>query len=111
MTSCLQEHDNFIENTREILETVGFKNNFNAKKDNNGNTILDENGAPILKDTRSAFHNAIRSLRNTAGFVEGSCLDNVDAHFIVVKTQITEQQNGGQNKQCLWIQKDALETF
>ena len=60
---------------------------------------------------RSDFYSAIRCLRNTEGFVEGSSLENVDAHFIVLKTEKMERQNGGQNKQSLWVRKDAFEKW
>lgn len=111
MMSGLQEHNDFIEITREILETIGFKNNFYEKKDKNGNLKLDADGNPLLKDIRSDFASAIRSLRCMADFVEGCFLENVDAHFIVMKNEKIKLQNGGQNKQSLWIRQDAFEKW
>ena len=67
---------------------------------------------------RSDFSHAIRCLRNTAGFVEGSSLDDTEAHFVIQKDVKTEGfaslqvQHGGQKKkQSLWIRMRALEHF
>ena len=43
-----------------------------------GDGVTVDNGNPILKDMCSDFAQAIRSLRNTVGFVEGSSLENVE---------------------------------
>ena len=80
-------------------------------RDRNGTLKLDNIGNPKLKDTRSDFAHAIRSLRRMADFVEGSSLENVDANFIVMKNEKIELQNGGQNKQSLWIRQDAFEKW
>ena len=101
----------FVEIDRPILELIGFKNSFIEKKHKNGSTKMNRNGTPIVKDTRSDFSSAIRCLRNTAGFIEGTSLHNTDAHFIVMKNEAIERQNGGQNKQSLWIRKDAFEKW
>ena len=103
-------HYEFVEITRKILENIVFKNTFYEKRDKKGAVQFDKNGNLKLKDARCDFSHAIRSLRNT-GFVEGSSLENVDAHFIVLKTEKMERQNGGQNKQSLWVRKDAFEKW
>ena len=90
---------------------IGFKNTIYEKKDRNGNVKLDKSGNPKLKDMRSDFCQAIRSLRRMVDFVEGCSLENVDAHFIVMKNEKIELQYGGQNKQCLWIRQDAFEKW
>ena len=83
-TAHLKDND-FIEIDRSILETIGFKNTFTEQKDKKGNLKLDENGQPKLKDTRSDFSHAIRCLKNTAGFIEGSSLNDTSAHFVIEK--------------------------
>ena len=75
----------FVKIDRSILQKIGFKNSFLKKKDTNGNIRTDTNGNPIMKDTRNDFSTAIRSLRATAGFVEGSLLDDTEAHFVIQK--------------------------
>ena len=117
MMSGLQEHNDFIEITREILETIGFKNSFYEKKDKNGNLKLDEDGNPLLKDMRTDFSTAVRCLRNTSGFIEGSSFDDTSAHFVIrksvnhVRFTHSKVQNGGQNKQSVWMRKTALEKW
>ena len=109
-TAHLTETD-FVEIDRTILEMIGFKNSFSEKKDKHGNLKLDANGNPKLKDIRADFSAAIRSLRNTLGFIEGSSFDDSTAHFVVLKTGKMKQQYGGQNKQSIWIRKNALEKW
>ena len=98
----------FVKIDRSILQKIGFKNSFLKKKDTNGNIRTDTNGNPIMKDTRNDFSTAIRSLRATAGFVEGSLLDDTEAHFVIQKLQSSSIQNGGQNLQHLWVRRDKL---
>ena len=74
---------------------------------------MDQNGEIKLKDLRNDFNSALRCLRNTVGFIEGTSFDNTDAHFVVQKTgktgvpMRTPVLNGGQNKQRLWIRMRA----
>ena len=49
-----------------------------------------------MKDTRNDFSAAIRSLRASAAFIEGSSLDDTEAHFVIQKIQSSLAQNGGQ---------------
>ena len=93
----------FIEITREILQSIGFKNSFCQKKD--------KTGKAVMKDMRSDFYSALRCLKNTKEFKEGSSFEDVDAHFIVMKTEPMQHQNGGQNKQVLWVRKDAFDKW
>ena len=117
-TAHLKDHD-FIEIDRPILETIGFKNIFSEKKDKNKNTKLDENGNPMLQDMRTDFSQAIRCLRNTVGFVEGTSFDDERAHFVIKKfsaklpsfAEKSSHGGAGQNKQSLWIRMRALEHF
>lgn len=107
----------FVEIDRPILEMIGFKNTVYEMKDKSGNVKVDKNGNPKLKDMRSDFSHAIRCLRNTAGFIEGSCFDDISVHFVIQKSgqdlifTHSQVQNGGQNKQSLWIRMRALEHF
>ena len=107
----------FVEIDRPILEMIGFKNIIYEVKDKNGTIKLDKNGNPKVKDVRADFSQAIRCLRNTAGFVEGSSFDDTNAHFVIEKSgklrslPTSQAQNGGQNKQSLWIRMRALEHF
>ena len=103
--------NDFIEIDRSVLEMIGFKNIFSEQKDKHGNLKRDVNGDPLLKDMRNDFSSAIRYLRNTAGFIEGSSFDDNTAHFVVIKTGKTQHQYGGQNKQSLWMRKNALEKW
>ena len=82
-TNSQEQYGDFVEIDRKILEMIGFKNIFSKKKDKNGNTKLDSKGNPILRDMRSDFNSAIRFLRNTVGFIEGSSFDDIHAHFVV----------------------------
>ena len=116
-TAHLKDTD-FIEIDRSILETIGFKNTFYEQKDKHGNVKLDEAGQPKLKDTRVDFCNALKCLRNTAGFVEGMSFDDENAHFVIKKAGHTggfpensRHGGAGQNKQSLWIRMRALEHF
>ena len=109
-TAHLNDND-FVEIDRSILETIGFKNTVYEVKHKNGVVKLDKDGNPKLKDVRADFSAAIRSLRNTHGFIEGSSFDDTTAHFVVLKTGKMKQQNGGQNKQSIWIKKNALEKW
>ena len=57
-------------------------------------------GNPKLKDMQSEFYQAIRHLRNTAGFIECSSSDDTTAHFVLGKLTsfpIFQVQMGGQN--------------
>ena len=75
---------------------------------------MDENGNPVLKDIRSDFNSAVRFLRNSVIFIEGTSLDNVDAHFVLEKaTKPRKSLKGGavMSKQCLWVRKDKLKQW
>ena len=110
--SHLEDRD-FIEIDRIILETIGFKNCFVQQKDKHGNVKLDEYGNVKLTDARTDFSSAIRCLRNTAGFVEGTSVDDVHAHFVIQKAAKLDGLAGGagKNKQSLWVRMRALEHF
>ena len=49
----------------------------------NGNIRMDKNGNPMMKVKQNDFSTAIRSLIATAGLVEGSSLDDTEAHFVI----------------------------
>ena len=110
----LNDND-FVEIDRSILETIGFKNTFYEVKDKKGAVKVDKDGNSKVRDARSDFYQAIRCLRNTAGFVEGSSFDDTSAHFVIHKHKklllSSQVQHGGHNKQSLWIRKRALEHF
>ena len=115
-TAHLTDND-FVEIDRSVLQMIGFKNNFSEQKDKHGNLKMDALGNPLLKDMRNDFSSAVRCLRNTVGFIEGSSLDDYTAHFVIQKlgvrfgTPSSQAQHGGQNKQSLWIRMRALEHF
>ena len=111
-TAHLQDH-NFVKIDRDMLQTIGFKNTFAVKKDKYGNVKIDEYGNPMMEDKRQDFNNALKCLRNTAGFVEGTSLNDTNAHFVLQKVAhpIGGASHGGQNKQELWIRMRALEHF
>ena len=133
-TAHLSDND-FIEIDRSVLEMIGFKNTVYEVKDKDGSVKLDKNGNPKLKDVRADFSQAVRCLRSTAGFIEGSSFDDIDAHFVIQKLgkilslpsshvqnggqklgnpgifPSSQAQHGGQNKQSLWIRMRALEHF
>ena len=48
---------------------------------------MDKNGNPMMKVKQNVFSTAIRSLIVTAGLVEGSLLDDTEAHFVIQKVQ------------------------
>ena len=110
----LSDND-FVEIDRSILETIGFKNTSYEVKDKKGAVKVDKDGNSKVRDARSDFYQAIRCLRNTAGFVEGSSFDDTSAHFVIHKHKklcsSSQVQHGGHNKQSLWIRKRALEHF
>ena len=68
-TAHLKDRD-FVQIDRSILELIGFQNAFYESKGK-------------LKDKRNDFSNAIKCLRNTLGFVEGSSLEDENAHFFL----------------------------
>lgn len=133
-TAHLSDND-FVEIDRSVLEMIGFKNTVYEVKDKDGSVKLDKNGNPKLKDVRADFSQAVRCLRSTAGFIEGSSFDDIDAHFVIQKLgkilslpsshvqnggqklgnhgifSSSQAQHGGQNKQSLWIRMRALEHF
>ena len=133
-TAHLSDND-FVEIDRSVLEMIGFKNTVYEVKDKDGSVKLDKNGNPKLKDVRADFSQAVRCLRSTAGFIEGSSFDDIDAHFVIQKHgkllslpsshvqngcqklgnpgifPSSQAQHGGQNKQSLWIRMRALEHF
>ena len=100
-----EEHcGDFVVIDRPILEMIGFKNTVCEVKDKKGTVILDKNGNPKFKDMRNDFSSAIRCLRNTVGFIEGSSLHDVNAHFIIINTPGNSRHGGaGKNKQSLWV--------
>ena len=112
-TSHLKDTD-FVEIDRPMLELIGFKNLFMEKKDRNGNVKNDASNMPKMIDKRTDFNNAIKCLRNTAGFIEGTSTDDPNAHFVIEKLvhlgKCTSRY-GGHNKQTLWIRMRALEHF
>jgi hypothetical protein len=73
----------------------------------------------MLQDMRTDFSQAIRCLRNTVGFVEGTSFDDERAHFVIKKfsaklpsfAEKSSHGGAGQNKQSLWIRMRALEHF
>ena len=114
-TMNLKDTD-FIEIDRPMLQMIGFKNTCIEKKDTQGNVKLDDNGKPKLEDTRKDFNNAIRSLRKSTGFIEGTSLQDNEAHFVVLKLkhivhQSEKKQRGGLNKLTIWLRKDMLQKW
>ena len=114
-TSHLKDTD-FVEIDRPMLELIGFKNVFIEKRDKNGNVRKDHNHNPKMIDKRTDFNNAIKCLRKTTEFLEGTSVFDVNAHFVVQKAVIInhkaeQKQNGGQNKQRLWVRKDKLKQW
>ena len=101
----------FVEIDRPILQMIGFKNTFSEKKDKNGNLKLDEHGKPKLEDNRKDFNNAIRCLRNMIGFIESDSFSDKNADYVIKRVAayrreaLSQVQNGGQNKQEIWIRK------
>ena len=96
-TAHLKDID-FIEVERPILEMVGFKNTVYEQKGKNGLAKRDRHGNIKYKDTQCDFYSAVRCPRNTAEFKEGSSFEDVDAHFIVMKTKPMELQYGRTKK-------------
>ena len=98
-TAHLGDND-FIKIDREMLQMIGFTNTFKEKKDSEGNLKLDANGNPKLEDKRQDFKNSIRCLRATVGFIEGTSLDDINAHFVIQKlAHLPGRANhGGQNR-------------
>ena len=104
-TAHLNDTD-FIEIDRAMLQMIGFKNAFSQSEDKHGNIKL--------KDMRHDFNNAIKCLRKTIGFIEGTSLNDTHAHFVIEKVRQRSDfiaSNSGQNKQILWIRMRALEHF
>ena len=60
-TAHLGDND-FIKIDREMLQMIGFKNNFSVKKDKDGNVKLDRYGNPKIQDTCHDFNNALKCL-------------------------------------------------
>ena len=104
---------NYIEITRSILQTIGFRNTFYEKKDSKGNIKLNEKGNPMLRDMRTDFCSAIRCLRKTVGFVEGASFDDTNANFVILKAVVPTSRHGGAglNKQTVWIRKEMLDKW
>ena len=102
---------NYIEITRSILQTIGFRNTFYEKKDSKGNIKLNEKGNPMLRDMRTDFCSAIRCLRKTVGFVEGASFDDTNANFVILKAVVPTSRQGGMNKQTVWIRKEMLDKW
>ena len=104
-TAHLNDTD-FIEIDRAMLQMIGFKNNFSEIKDRHGNLKL--------TDLRHDFSNAIKCLRKTIGFIEGTSLNDTHAHFVIEKNGKKNGyvlSHGGHNKQILWVRMRALEHF
>ena len=89
ITAHLNDND-FVEINRPILQLIGFRNSFIEKKDSKRNLQSDVNGHPLLKDMRNDFSTAVRCLRNTTGFIEGSSLTDTCAHFVLIKKFMQE---------------------
>ena len=76
---------NFIEIDRTILKSVGFSTSSFEQRDKNGNLILDEMGNPKLKYYHNDFSHAVRFLRKNENFIEGTCFEDENAHFVIKK--------------------------
>ena len=98
------EHTDFVQIDRNMLKVLGYQNTIHRLKN--------KNGTLRFKDTRIDFSNALRCLRNTSGFVEGTSFTDATAHFVVQKSKKSsdnlKNKHYGQNKQSLWIRKCML---
>ena len=99
-------------------QKVFFANTFSEKKDKHGNVRVDDQGNVMLSDMRHDFSNAIRSLRKSSGFIEGSSLEDCDAHFFIQKQKYNATQNqqnrqggAGLNKLSIWLRKDMFQKW
>ena len=103
---------NFIEIDRTILKSVGFSTSSFEQRDKHGNIILDEMGNPKLKDRRNDFSHAVRFLRKNENFIEGTCFEDENAHFVIKKERITSQTKGGAHYQhSIWIRQHKLDEW
>ena len=58
------------------------------------------------------FTNAIRFLRTNENFVEGSCFEDENTHFVIKKVKITSNTRGGAHyKRSIWIRQDKLDEW
>jgi len=103
---------NYTEIDRTILQAIGFKNIVTEQKDKDGNNILDEMGNPKLKYYRNDFSHAVRFLRKNENFIEGTCFEDENAHFVIKKVRITSQTRGGAHYQhSIWIRQHKLDEW
>ena len=97
----------FVELDRPKLEKIGFRNAFINKKN--------KKGIAKMEDTRSDFNSALRFLRKAKHLKKGLSLDDISAHYVVLKLKIKllpNQKNGaGLNKQTIWVRNDVLEEW
>ena len=97
----------FVELDRPKLERIGFRNTFINKKN--------KKGIERMEDTRSDFKSALRFLRKAKHLSKGLSLDDISAHYVVLKLKIKSlpnQKNGaGLNKQTIWVRNDVLEEW
>ena len=103
---------NFIEIDRTILKSVGFSTSSFEQRDKHGNLILDEMGNPKLKYYRNDFSHAVRFLRKNENFIEGTCFENENAHFVIQKVKIASGKKGGAHyKHSIWIRQNKLDEW
>jgi len=103
---------NYTEIDRTILQAIGFKNIVTEQKDKDGNNILDEMGNPKLLDHRYDFTNAVKSLRKNKSLVEGTCFENENAHFVIIKVRNASGKRGGAHyKHSIWIRQNKLDEW
>uniref|UniRef100_A0A6C0CSX7 DUF3627 domain-containing protein n=1 Tax=viral metagenome TaxID=1070528 RepID=A0A6C0CSX7_9ZZZZ len=90
---------------RSMLQIVGFRNTFTEK--------TNKKGTVKLMDERTDFHNAKRCL--TKIFPCGNSPDDIDKQWFIVKTGsptgLPVLQNGGQNKEDIYVRRQAFEIF
>lgn len=103
---------NFIEIDRTILKTLGFSTSSFEQRDKHGNIIVDEMGNPILKYYRNGFSHAVRFLRKNENFIEGTCFEDENAHFVIKKEKIAVNKRGGAHyKNSIWIRQNKLDEW
>ena len=99
----------FVELDRPKLERIGFRNTFINKKN--------KKGIERMEDTRSDFKSALRFLRKAKHLSKGLSLDDISAHYVVIKLKtrslISTKNLGGSgcNKQTVWVRNDVLEEW
>ena len=78
-TAHLKDRD-FVQLDRPILELIGFKNKMKTCRNK-------------VEDNRNDFSHAIRCLKNTTGFVQGSSLEDESADFVLLLTSTLAKTN------------------